>query len=87
MQRKLTSRSDVKAHRAVLQLKKRHVKPVTRLPTKNVWQLLRWAFIVATSTAPETAPVLGFTPLRCANREFYKHVIHNNLWVSCGRFS
>lgn len=27
--------------------KKRHVEEVTRLPTKNVWQLLCWAFIVA----------------------------------------
>jgi hypothetical protein len=80
------SRSGVKARRAVPHIKKRHVKPVTRLPTKNVWQLLRWAFIVATSTSLETAPLLGFASLQRANNEIHAHVIHNRLWASCGRY-
>jgi len=38
-QRKLTSRSDVKGRRPVLQLKKRHVQR-RRAFQQNVWQLL-----------------------------------------------
>ncbi|ABM93608.1 hypothetical protein Mpe_A0646 [Methylibium petroleiphilum PM1] len=85
MRRVLVSRSGMRAGRSVPHIKKRHVKPVTRLPTKNVWQLLRWAFIVATSTGPETAPMLGFASLQRANNGIHAHVIHKPLWVSCGR--
>ncbi|HKX94442.1 MAG TPA: hypothetical protein VJM48_07035, partial [Methylibium sp.] len=53
---------------------------------KNVWQLLRWTFIVATSTPPEAAPILGFWSLRCANTKIYPQIIYKRLWVSCGRF-
>jgi hypothetical protein len=57
---------------------------VTRLPTKNVWQLLCWAFIVAKSTGPETAPMLVYRLLLVANMEFYKQIIHKGLWTICG---
>jgi hypothetical protein len=77
----------VKARRAAPQTKKRHVKPVTRLPTKNVWQLLRWTFIVATSTPPEAAPILGFSSLQHTNSKTYQQLIYKRLWVACGRFS
>jgi hypothetical protein len=67
-----------------LKLKKRHVKPVTRLPTKNVWQLLCWAFIVAKSTPPKAAPMLDFASLHCANTEIRTQDIHKCLWTDCG---
>jgi hypothetical protein len=62
-QRKLKSRSDVKARSAVLKLKKRHVKTLTRLPTKRMATAC-WAFIVVKSAGPQTAPLLDFTPLQ-----------------------
>jgi hypothetical protein len=36
-----------------------------------------WAFIVAKSTPPETAPMLHFCPLQSANSDFSPQVIHN----------
>jgi hypothetical protein len=78
LQRKLTSRSDVKAHRAVLKLKKRHVERLTRLPTKCLATAC-WAFIVAKRPWLETAPLLDFTPLHGANMETYKQLINNAL--------
>jgi len=65
-QRKLTSRSDVKGRRPVLQLKKRHVQKETRLPTKRMATAC-WAFIVAKSTLRKAAPMLVFRSLRGAN--------------------
>lgn len=73
-----------KTRRAVLKSKKRHVKSATRLPTKIVWQLLRWTFIVATSIGLQTAPTLSFVALQRANKESYKQFINNCLCVSCG---
>jgi hypothetical protein len=67
-----------------LKSKKRHVKPVTRLPTKIVWQLLCWAFIVAKRPALETAPAKAFTSLQPSNMEFRPQVIHRWLWSFCG---
>jgi len=58
-----------RSSKAAPRIKKRHVKPVTRLPTKIVWQLLCWAFIVARSTLPQTAPSLGFSSLRVTNKK------------------
>ncbi|MCV2349712.1 hypothetical protein [Paucibacter sp. Y2R2-4] len=66
MQRKLKSRSDVKAQSAVLKLKKRHVETVTRLPTKRMATAC-WAFIVAKRPELETAPGLETPALRLAN--------------------
>ncbi|HET9630565.1 MAG TPA: hypothetical protein VFP14_13890 [Novosphingobium sp.] len=83
LQRKLTSRSDVKAQSAVLKLKKRHVERVTRLPTKRMATAC-WAFIVAKRTPPETAPALHFASLQPANRDFHPQLIHKALWSSWG---
>jgi hypothetical protein len=66
-QRKLISRSDVKARSAVLKLKKRHVEEMTRLPTKRMATAC-WDFIVAKSTLPRPAPVLVFRSLQGTNR-------------------
>jgi hypothetical protein len=66
-QRKLISRSDVKARSAVLKLKKRHVEVVTRLPTERLATAC-WAFIVVKRTGLEPAPVLVFRSLQRANR-------------------
>jgi hypothetical protein len=85
LQRKLTSRSDVKAHRAVLKLKKRHVKEPTRLPTKRMATAC-WAFIVATRTSRKTAPLLDFSPLRAANRKTFQQLMHRPLWSFWGQF-
>ncbi|MCW5656436.1 MAG: hypothetical protein KIT60_01925 [Burkholderiaceae bacterium] len=65
-QRKLTSRSDVKGRRPVLELKKRHVQEKTRLPTKRMATAC-WAFIVAKSTSRKSAPMLVFRSLQGAN--------------------
>jgi hypothetical protein len=69
-QRKLTSRSDVKGRRPVLELKKRHVQIETRLPTKRMATAC-WAFIVAKSTSRKAAPMLVFRSLRGANSKRY----------------
>jgi hypothetical protein len=76
LQRKLTSQRDVKARSAMLELKKRHVETVTRLPTKRMATAC-WAFIVAKSTLRETAPMLHFCPLQSTNIEFHPQVVHN----------
>jgi hypothetical protein len=68
LQRKLTSRSDVKARSAVLELKKRHVERLTRLPTKCLATAC-WAFIVVKTPRLETAPLLDFAPLHAANMQ------------------
>jgi hypothetical protein len=78
LQRKLTSRSDVKARSAVLQLKKRHVERLTRLPTKCLATAC-WAFIVAKTPALETAPLLDFMPLQPANSRSYQQLFNNPL--------
>jgi hypothetical protein len=80
---KLISRSDVKARRAVLDIKKRHVEEVTRLPTKGMATAC-WAFIVAKSIGRETAPALVFRPLQAANKDFLPQLIHKFLWIACG---
>ncbi|WP_292442622.1 hypothetical protein [Methylibium sp.] len=76
-----SSRSALKAGEAVARIKKRHVKPVTRLPTKNVWQLLCWDFIVAKSSLSKTASGLAFPSLRRTNMKS----IHSLSTKSCGR--
>jgi len=73
----------VKARSAVLKLKKRHVKSLTRLPTKRMATAC-WAFIVAKSPPLETAPLLDFTPLRVTNSEIYQQFIHKCLWAAWG---
>jgi hypothetical protein len=75
LQRKLTSRSDVKARSAVLKPKKRHVKKPTRLPTKRMATAC-WAFIVATRIGRKTAPMLDFSALRVANTNSYQQLIN-----------
>jgi hypothetical protein len=80
---RLISRSDVKAHRAVLEPKKRHVEKLTRLPTKRMATAC-WAFIVAKSTALETAPLLDFSPLQATNIEIHPQVIHKSMWTAWG---
>jgi hypothetical protein len=85
LQRKLTSRSDVKARSAVLKLKKRHVERLTRLPTKCLATAC-WDFIVAKTPRLETAPLLDFTPLHTTNTNSYQHVINISLWSSWGYF-
>ena len=74
-QRKLISRSDVKARSAVLKLKKRHVEVVTRLPTERLATAC-WAFIVVKRIGLEAAPVLVFRPLQRANMESFQQDIH-----------
>jgi hypothetical protein len=74
-QRKLISRSDVKAQSAVLELKKRHVEWLTRLPTERLATAC-WAFIVVKRTGLEAAPVLVFRPLRAANMKSFQQDIH-----------
>jgi hypothetical protein len=64
-------------------LKKRHVERMTRLPTKRMATAC-WAFIVAKSTPPETAPLLDFSSLQAANSKIYTQDIHKNLWTACG---
>jgi len=81
--RKLTSLADVKARSAVLQLKKRHVERLTRLPTKRMATAC-WAFIVAKSTVLKTAPLLDFSPLQATNMKIYKQVIHKSMWTAWG---
>jgi len=83
LQRKLRSRRDVKRWCGVLQLKKRHVEEVTRLPTKGMATAC-WAFIVAKRIGRETAPALVSRPLQPANKDFYQQLIHRFLWISCG---
>ena len=76
-QRKLMSRSDVKALSAVLELKKRHVEWLTRLPTERLATAC-WAFIVVKRTGLEAAPVLVFRPLQAANMESFQQDIHRS---------
>jgi hypothetical protein len=75
---RLISRSDVKDRRSVLQLKKRHVERLTRLPTKCLATAC-WAFIVAKTPALETAPLLDFMPLQPANSKSYQQLFNNPL--------
>ncbi|HJW10282.1 MAG TPA: hypothetical protein VJ598_00760 [Albitalea sp.] len=82
-QRKLTSLADVKAQERRAELKKRHVERLTRLPTKRMATAC-WAFIVAKRTPRETAPLLDFLPLQCANIKIYKQVIHKSMWMAWG---
>jgi hypothetical protein len=82
-QRRLASLADAKARSAVLKLKKRHVERLTRLPTKRMATAC-WAFIVAKSTPLETAPLLDFLSLQCANTEICQQVIHKSMWMGWG---
>jgi len=73
----------VKAQRAVPEIKKRHVKSLTRLPTKRMATAC-WAFIVVKTTRLETAPMLDFSSLQAANIEINPQIIHNALWMGWG---
>ena len=60
------SRSDVKGRKAAADKKK--ARQTGDAPSnKNVWQLLRWTFIVAKATGRKAAPMLGFATLQCTN--------------------
>jgi hypothetical protein len=83
LQRKLTSRGDVKARSAVLKLKKRHVERLTRLPTKCLATAC-WDFIVARTPGLRAAPLLDFTSLHAANMECYQHVINISMCATWG---
>jgi hypothetical protein len=83
LRRRLISRSDVKARRAMSESKKRHVKSLTRLPTKRMATAC-WAFIVVKTTRLETAPMLDFSSLQAANSESHPQFIHNTLWMGWG---
>jgi hypothetical protein len=74
---------DMRARGAVRKLKKRHVEVVTRLPTKRMATAC-WAFIVAKSTPPQTAPLLDFFPLRAPNMKIHPQLIHKSMWTSWG---
>jgi hypothetical protein len=74
---------DVKARSAVSKLKKRHVKVVTRLPTKRMATAC-WAFIVAKRTLLEAAPMLDFFALRSANTPIHSQLIHKSMWTAWG---
>jgi hypothetical protein len=43
-----------------------------------------WAFIVAKSTPPETAPLLDFLSLQVTNSKIFPQLIHKALWVAWG---
>jgi hypothetical protein len=45
-----------------------------------------WAFIVAKSTSPKTAPLLDFGSLHATNIEIRQQDIHNWLWTIWGYF-
>jgi hypothetical protein len=45
-----------------------------------------WAFIVAKSPPPKTAPLLDFGSLHGTNIENHQHVIHKWLWTGGGYF-
>jgi hypothetical protein len=75
----------MKGRRPVLQLKKRHVESVTRLPTKRLATAC-WCFIVVKTTPPQTAPLLDLSPLQAANMRNRQQVIHNYLWTTWGQF-
>jgi hypothetical protein len=77
------SQSDVKARSAVLNIKKRHVESMTRLPTKRMATAC-WDFIVFKRGPLQTAPLLDFSPLQAANTKINQQVIHNCLWMSWG---
>jgi hypothetical protein len=69
----------VKPRSGVSKSKKRHVEVVTRLPTKRMATAC-WAFIVAKSTPPKTAPMLDFSSLQGTNKQIHQQLIHK----SCG---
>jgi hypothetical protein len=77
------TRRDEAKREAKRELKKRHVQVVTRLPTKRMATAC-WAFIVAKSTALETASLLDFSSLPPSNKKNYQHLIHKVLWMSWG---
>jgi hypothetical protein len=56
-------------------LKKRRVKPVTRLPTKDMATAC-WELIVCKVTPLEPAPMLVFRSLREEDTIFYQQVIN-----------
>jgi hypothetical protein len=43
-----------------------------------------WAFIVAKSTVPKTAPMLDFSSLRATNIKIYPQVVHKDMWTAWG---
>jgi hypothetical protein len=71
------------ASRPELKLKKRHVKSLTRLPTKRMATAC-WAFIVVKTTWLQTAPMLDFSSLQPANSKNHQQFIHRRLWMGWG---
>src|SRR5260221_2765375 len=69
--------------RAVPETKKRHVESMTRLPTKRLATAC-WDFIVVKRGWLQTAPLLDFSSLQCANTKIHQQVIHKCLWMSWG---
>ena len=57
---------------------------MTRLPTKCLATAC-WAFIVVKTTRLETAPLLDFEPLHCANIECYQQIINKCLLITWGQ--
>jgi hypothetical protein len=64
---RLTSRDEVECATSHRQGQKKGTSIATRLPTKIVWQLLCWFFILATADRPETRAIAGFS--RVAERQ------------------
>ena len=86
LRRTLTSRSEVKRGEATRrETKKRHVERMTRLPTKRMATAC-WDFIVAKRTLRKVAPMLDFSSLQDANRDFNPQIIHICLWMCWGQF-
>src|SRR4051794_10190721 len=71
---------DATASRPELKLKKRHVKSLTRLPTKRMATAC-WAFIVVKTTWLQTAPMLDFSSLQPANSKNHQQLVHRRLWM------
>jgi hypothetical protein len=75
-----TSQSEVKDAPAAGRRQKKGTSISTRLPTKIVWQLLCWIFILATADRPETRANAGFS--RVAGRQRRKiSTVFQQAWV------
>jgi len=77
------SQRHVKARSAVLNIKKRHVESMTRLPTKRMATAC-WDFIVFKRGPLQTAPLLDFSSLHDTNKKFGSQDIHKGLWSRWG---
>ena len=84
-QRKLSIAKRFRGPEGALNIKKRHVERMTRLPTKRLATAC-WEFIVVKRGWLQTAPLLDFASLQRANREIHQQVIHKCLWMSWGYF-